>query len=178
MGSQVYEPEPRGVYAPQAFCAATWHFPAEFLMIRGIVLAAGASTRMGQAKAALPLGQTGETVVVRVVRTLLAAAFPSVIVVAGAHIDAVRIGDAVARAAGARDRASGLAAGTVVVVVGGARGDRRSAARSGGRHARRRAAGAAVNGRRGDRGVAPHRARRSSGPPTTARAGANVTVTR
>jgi molybdenum cofactor cytidylyltransferase len=59
-------------------------------MIRGIVLAAGASSRMGQAKAALPLGTSGDTVVGRVVRTLLAAGLPSVSVVAGAHIDAVR----------------------------------------------------------------------------------------
>jgi len=59
-------------------------------MIRAIVLAAGASSRMGQAKAALPMGTTGETVVARVVRTLLAAGLPSVTVVAGAHIDAVR----------------------------------------------------------------------------------------
>ncbi len=59
-------------------------------MIRAIVLAAGASSRMGQAKAALPLGSTGETVVGHVVRTLLSAGLPSVTVVAGAHIDAVR----------------------------------------------------------------------------------------
>ena len=59
-------------------------------MISAVVLAAGASTRMGQAKAALPLGQTGETVVSRVVRTLLDGGAPEVIVVAGAHIDAVR----------------------------------------------------------------------------------------
>ena len=59
-------------------------------MIRAIVLAAGASSRMGQAKAALPLGTTGDTVVARVVRTLLTAGLPSVTVVAGAHIDAVR----------------------------------------------------------------------------------------
>jgi molybdenum cofactor cytidylyltransferase len=58
-------------------------------MIRAIVLAAGASSRMGQAKAALPFGQTGETVVARVVRTLLTGGVPDVIVVAGAHIDAV-----------------------------------------------------------------------------------------
>lgn len=45
---------------------------------------------MGQAKAALPLGQTGETVVSRVVRTLLDGGVPQVVVVAGAHIDAVR----------------------------------------------------------------------------------------
>ena len=60
-------------------------------MIRGIVLAAGASTRMGQAKAALPFGQTGETAISRVVRTLIRGGVPEVIVVAGAHIDAVRM---------------------------------------------------------------------------------------
>jgi molybdenum cofactor cytidylyltransferase len=59
-------------------------------MIRAIVLAAGASSRMGQPKAALPLGTSGDTVVGRVVRTLLAGGLPSVAVVAGAHIDAVR----------------------------------------------------------------------------------------
>ena len=59
-------------------------------MISAIVLAAGASTRMGQAKAALPLVQTGETVVSKVVRTLLEGGAPEVVVVAGAHIDAVR----------------------------------------------------------------------------------------
>ncbi len=59
-------------------------------MIRGIVLAAGASSRMGQAKAALPLGQMGETVVSRVIGTLLRGGVPQVVVVAGAHIDAVR----------------------------------------------------------------------------------------
>lgn len=59
-------------------------------MIRAIVLAGGASSRMGQAKAALPLGPTGQTVVGRVVHTLLTAGLPSVAVVAGAHIDAVR----------------------------------------------------------------------------------------
>ena len=59
-------------------------------MIRAIVLAAGASSRMGQAKAALPVGTTGDTVLARVVRTLLTAGLPSVTVVAGAHIDAVR----------------------------------------------------------------------------------------
>jgi molybdenum cofactor cytidylyltransferase len=59
-------------------------------MISAIVLAAGASSRMGQAKAALPIGHTGETVVSRVVRTLLEGGAPHVVVVAGAHIDAVR----------------------------------------------------------------------------------------
>lgn len=59
-------------------------------MISAIVLAAGASSRMGQAKAALPLGQTGQTVVARVIQTLIEGGVPSVVVVAGAHIDAVR----------------------------------------------------------------------------------------
>ena len=59
-------------------------------MISGIVLAAGASTRMGQPKAALPLGQMGETVLARVVRTLIEGGVPGVVVVAGAHVDAVR----------------------------------------------------------------------------------------
>ena len=58
-------------------------------MIRAIVLAAGASSRMGQAKAALPFGQTGETIVARVVRALLRGGVPDVTVVAGAHVDAV-----------------------------------------------------------------------------------------
>ena len=60
-------------------------------MISAIVLAAGASSRMGQAKAALQVGSTGETVVARVVRTLLDGGIPEVVVVAGAHIDAVRL---------------------------------------------------------------------------------------
>ena len=45
---------------------------------------------MGQAKAALPLGQMGETVLSRVVRTLVEGGVPEMVVVAGAHIDAVR----------------------------------------------------------------------------------------
>ena len=59
-------------------------------MISGIILAAGASTRMGQAKASLPLGQMGETVLSRVVGTLVKGGVPEIVVVAGAHIDAVR----------------------------------------------------------------------------------------
>src|SRR3954468_24674076 len=59
-------------------------------MISGIILAAGASSRMGQAKAALPFGQTGETVLSRIVSTFLSGGVPRIIVVSGAHIDAVR----------------------------------------------------------------------------------------
>ena len=59
-------------------------------MVRAIVLAAGASLRMGRAKAVLPLGTTGETVLARVIRSLVAGGAVDVTVVAGAHIDAVR----------------------------------------------------------------------------------------
>ena len=59
-------------------------------MIYGIVLAAGASSRMGQAKAGLAFGRTGETVLSRIVSTLLAGGVTGVAVVAGAHVDAVR----------------------------------------------------------------------------------------
>ncbi len=45
---------------------------------------------MGRAKAALPFGQTGETVLSRIVSTILAGGVPGLAVVAGAHIDAVR----------------------------------------------------------------------------------------
>lgn len=59
-------------------------------LIAGIVLAAGESSRMGQPKAALPLGPPGQTVLSRGVASLLAAGVPEVVVVAGAHPQAVR----------------------------------------------------------------------------------------
>lgn len=60
-------------------------------MISGIVLAAGASSRMGRPKAALPLGHMGETMLSRVIRVLLDGGVTGdVVVVAGAHMDAVR----------------------------------------------------------------------------------------
>lgn len=59
-------------------------------MIAAIVLAAGASSRMGTPKAALPLGGRGATVLSAGVSSLLAAGVPRVVVVAGAHVEAVR----------------------------------------------------------------------------------------
>ena len=59
-------------------------------MVRAIVLAAGASSRMGRAKAVLPLGASGETVLARVIRGLVEGGAVDVTVVAGAHLDAVR----------------------------------------------------------------------------------------
>jgi molybdenum cofactor cytidylyltransferase len=58
-------------------------------MIPGIVLAAGQSSRMGRPKAALRL-PTGATFVDAVVQSLVAGGIPGVVVVAGAHPDAVR----------------------------------------------------------------------------------------
>lgn len=59
-------------------------------MIRAVILAAGASSRMGRAKSVLPLGSTGETVISRGIRVLLDSGLPAVTVVAGPHIDAIR----------------------------------------------------------------------------------------
>ena len=59
-------------------------------MVYGIILAAGASSRMGQPKAALPFGDSGDTLLSRIVSTLFAGGVAGVAVVAGAHIDAVR----------------------------------------------------------------------------------------
>jgi molybdenum cofactor cytidylyltransferase len=58
-------------------------------VIAAIVLAAGASTRMGRPKAALPLG-AGETLLSRGVASLRAAGIRHIVVVAGAHPEAVR----------------------------------------------------------------------------------------
>jgi molybdenum cofactor cytidylyltransferase len=59
-------------------------------VIGAIVLAAGASSRMGRPKAGLPLGTGGQTVLSLGVRSLLDAGVPRVVVVAGAHPGAVR----------------------------------------------------------------------------------------
>lgn len=45
---------------------------------------------MGEAKAALPFGTTGGTILSRVVSTILGGGVPTVVVVSGAHIDAIR----------------------------------------------------------------------------------------
>src|SRR5262245_42524983 len=59
-------------------------------MLRAIVLAAGASSRMGFPKAGLPLSDRGDTFVSRILRTLRAAGVPDVVVVTGAAPAAVR----------------------------------------------------------------------------------------
>ncbi len=57
-------------------------------VIAGIVLAAGASSRMGRPKALLPIG--GDTFVTRIARTLAQAGADPLVVVAGAAAGAVR----------------------------------------------------------------------------------------
>jgi molybdenum cofactor cytidylyltransferase len=56
-------------------------------MVVGIVLAAGASSRMGRSKALLPIGR--DTFVTRVCRTLLEAGVDDLVVVSGAERDEV-----------------------------------------------------------------------------------------
>jgi molybdenum cofactor cytidylyltransferase len=57
-------------------------------VIPAIVLAAGRSSRMGRAKATLPLGE-GETFLTRIVRTFLEAGVDDVVVVVGHEAEAV-----------------------------------------------------------------------------------------
>jgi molybdenum cofactor cytidylyltransferase len=59
-------------------------------MIPAIILAAGASSRMGRPKALLPLAADGMTFLERLVRTLRAAGVDDVIVVVGYDADLVR----------------------------------------------------------------------------------------
>jgi molybdenum cofactor cytidylyltransferase len=59
-------------------------------MLEGLVLAGGASSRMGRPKAALTIGPGGPTFAAAAVAALRGAGVPRVVVVAGAHPDAVR----------------------------------------------------------------------------------------
>ena len=59
-------------------------------MVRAVILAAGASSRMGSPKPALTLSRTGDTFVSRLVARMLEAGLPDIVVVTGAADDAVR----------------------------------------------------------------------------------------
>lgn len=59
-------------------------------MIPAVILAAGASSRMGRPKALLPIGSSGHTFLSRVVSTLGEAGLDDVIVVVGADGEAIR----------------------------------------------------------------------------------------
>lgn len=67
-------------------------------MVRAVILAAGASARMGRPKATLPLSHRADTFLSRIVRSLGAAGLPDIVVVTGAAEDEVR------RAGGRYDR--------------------------------------------------------------------------
>ena len=58
-------------------------------MLRAVILAAGASVRMGRPKAALPIGDRADTFLSRLIRTCLAAGLPDIVVVSGAATDEV-----------------------------------------------------------------------------------------
>ncbi len=59
-------------------------------VVRGIILAAGASRRMGLAKAALPLAHRADTFLARIIRTLFAAGLPELVIVSGPSPEMVR----------------------------------------------------------------------------------------
>jgi len=59
-------------------------------MVRAVILAAGASSRMGRPKAGLTLGPTGETFLTRIIRHMIDAGIPDIVVVTGAAAEAVR----------------------------------------------------------------------------------------
>jgi CTP:molybdopterin cytidylyltransferase MocA len=71
------------------------------LVIPAVVLAAGASTRMGRPKSLLPIGAPAEPFVARIARTLLAGGADDVVIVVGAHApevcDAIRSAGVCAR---------------------------------------------------------------------------------
>jgi len=58
-------------------------------MIPAVILAAGASTRMGRPKALLPISRDGETFLARVLRTMADAGSDDLVVVLGAYADGV-----------------------------------------------------------------------------------------
>jgi CTP:molybdopterin cytidylyltransferase MocA len=58
-------------------------------MIPAVILAAGASTRMGRPKALLPISRDGETFLARVMRTMADAGSDDLVVVVGAYADGV-----------------------------------------------------------------------------------------
>jgi molybdenum cofactor cytidylyltransferase len=59
-------------------------------MVRAVILAAGASSRMGRPKAALPLTHTGDTFLARLLHRFAEAGIPDIVVVTGAAPDVVR----------------------------------------------------------------------------------------
>ena len=108
-------------------------------VIPAIVLAAGRSSRMGRAKATLPLGD-GDTFLTRIVRTFRDAGIDDVIVVVGHEADAIASELRAERARGALRRQPRIRSRPAFVASRGTRRDRSSGRCRRARHARRRAA--------------------------------------
>ena len=136
-------------------------------VIPAIVLAAGRSSRMGRAKATLPLDDS-DTFLTRIVRTFLEAGVDDVVVVVGTRSGRDRLGVLREWSAGALRGQSRLRPRTVVVAGRGS-WRRRSARRVGdARDAGRRAAGDGGHGARGARRATAARTRRWCVPPQAA----------
>lgn len=85
-GSQVYVPVGPGVYQH----GLRRVMPCDDVaMVRAVVLAAGASSRMGRPKPALALSDRADTFLSRILRTLTAAGLPEIVIVTGAMPEAV-----------------------------------------------------------------------------------------
>lgn len=59
-------------------------------MVRAVILAAGASSRMGTPKATLPLTHAADTFLARLVNRFGEAGIPDIVIVTGAHAETVR----------------------------------------------------------------------------------------
>jgi molybdenum cofactor cytidylyltransferase len=59
-------------------------------MVRAVILAAGASSRMGTPKAMLPLTHAADTFLARLVKRFCEAGIPDIVIVTGAHAGTVR----------------------------------------------------------------------------------------
>ena len=88
-GSQVYGPRGPSVYSAcnSLIVRPLWDDRG---VLRAVILAAGASTRMGRPKAALPIRDRADTFLSRLIRSFLAAGLPDIVVVSGAAPDEVR----------------------------------------------------------------------------------------
>jgi molybdenum cofactor cytidylyltransferase len=83
------DPQKRGFYSSESKLLPSIHeVSLHFLMVSAVVLAAGASTRMGTQKLLLPFGN--EPLLRRAVRQVLAAGFDDVLVVLGSEHEATR----------------------------------------------------------------------------------------
>jgi molybdenum cofactor cytidylyltransferase len=64
-----------------------WAYVMMSTVVRGVILAAGASSRMGRPKFSLPLGTRGDTFLSRIIRTLTTCGIPEIVVVSGSTVD-------------------------------------------------------------------------------------------